>query len=472
MTNLAIEIKPENVYDPFYDVLEDCIDNLENDPNMDSLDDITAKLFEKRAELMGHLAKAVLESKFEDLLKQEYHNCPCCRKRLKVHTRNVPREILSLIGPIGLRRHYFYCKDCKHGFYPFDEAVGLADGKMQPDVKGLEAWLASEETFERASETFRRSTGIDISAHHMHEAANDIAGELDILDVAPTKEQVERHVSELSRGKFRRPILMLGIDGAHAPVRPEPSARAEKRGPGEWKEVKGFRLYLIGEKRIVHLVSWHQIGSDRQLFKDLEKIKSAGLIPEDKVRLCVVADGASWIWNRTRELFPGAKLVLDYYHCSERLHSLSAAQFGKKSQEGRQWVESILAKLFHNFVEDALDDIGNLEADSDEVEEEKEKTFRYLEKRKDKIKYGATRRGGYNIGSGAIESSNKFISNIRLKKSGAWWYPSHANNILKLRCAIYNGTFDKVMDKYKNKFGKEKAKGDAVPKIKLVVDNC
>lgn len=63
--------------------------------------------------------------------------------------------------------------------------------------------------------------------------------------------------------------------------------------------------------------------------------------------------------------------------------------------------------------------------------------------------YGAARRAGYHIGSGAIESANKFISHVRLKRSGAWWYETNANNILKLRCAKYNKTYDKIMEVYK-----------------------
>ena len=79
------------------------------------------------------------------------------------------------------------------------------------------------------------------------------------------------------------------------------------------------------------------------------------------------------------------------------------------------------------------------------------KTIAYLSKRRDKTGYGAAKRGGYHIGSGGIESSNKFISNVRLKRSGAWWYTTHANNILKLRCAKYNGTYDRIMDNFRNK---------------------
>lgn len=69
--------------------------------------------------------------------------------------------------------------------------------------------------------------------------------------------------------------------------------------------------------------------------------------------------------------------------------------------------------------------------------------------------YGAAKRGGYHIGSGAIESANKFIAHVRLKRSGAWWYISNANNILKLRCAKYNGTYDRIIQKYK-KLDREK----------------
>jgi hypothetical protein len=65
------------------------------------------------------------------------------------------------------------------------------------------------------------------------------------------------------------------------------------------------------------------------------------------------------------------------------------------------------------------------------------------------MNYGAARRAGYHIGSGAIESANKFISHVRLKRSGAWWYETNGNNILKLRCAKYNKTYDKIMEIYK-----------------------
>jgi hypothetical protein len=46
----------------------------------------------------------------------------------------------------------------------------------------------------------------------------------------------------------------------------------------------------------------------------LKQIKEAGGIPEEQVRLCVVCDGAEWIWKHVQALFPQARQVLKYYH--------------------------------------------------------------------------------------------------------------------------------------------------------------
>ena len=107
---------------------------------------------------------------------------------------------------------------------------------------------------------------------------------------------------------------------------------------------------------------------------------------------------------------------------------------------------------------------------SDSAKEQIDKTIDYLTERTDKCNYGALKRGGYHIGSGGIESSNKFISNVRLKRSGAWWYPTNANNILKLRCAKYNGTFDKIMAEAKRK-NKPIYSQKELGELRLVVNN-
>src|SRR5919197_1582420 len=83
----------------------------------------------------------------------------------------------------------------------------------------------------------------------------------------------------------------------------------------------------------------------------------------------------------------------------------------------------------------AAHDIANLIAD--------------LPRHQERLDDRVARQGGYPMGSGGIDSANKFICHVRLKRSGAWWYVTTANQMLALRCAQYNGTFDRLFERYR-----------------------
>src|SRR6266571_3632886 len=75
----------------------------------------------------------------------------------------------------------------------------------------------------------------------------------------------------------------------------------------------------------------------------------------------------------------------------------------------------------------------------------------YLDAHRGRTHYRQLRQGGYPLGSGGIESSNKFICHVRLKRSGAWWYEINSNQMLALRCAKYNGTFPQVFARHQQR---------------------
>src|SRR5688572_18666486 len=85
--------------------------------------------------------------------------------------------------------------------------------------------------------------------------------------------------------------------------------------------------------------------NEEQLGDALKQVKEAGLIPEDQVRLCVVCDGASWIWKHVESLFPSARQVLDYYHCKEYLHKVAKVQYDSP-ERALEWVEATLTRLY------------------------------------------------------------------------------------------------------------------------------
>ena len=96
------------------------------------------------------------------------------------------------------------------------------------------------------------------------------------------------------------------------------------------------------------MISWHQVATDRELAQALQAIKDGGLAPENQVRLCVIGDGAPWIWNRVHDIFPSAREVLDFYHCAEYVHAVADIQYEKGSRKAQEWVESTFVRLFQN----------------------------------------------------------------------------------------------------------------------------
>lgn len=207
---------------------------------------------------------------------------------------------------------------------------------------------------------------------------------------------------------------------------------------------------------------------DQQLGETLQRIKEAGLIPEEKVRIGIIGDGAAWIWNRCKEIFPSAKEILDYFHCSEYVHGVANAHYGKGTKEAREWCEATLTRIYYGYNSDVLRGLKNLKPQTEEVQEKIDKFYTYLSNHGHKMDYGSAKRGGYHIGSGAIESANKFISHMRLKRSGASWYIGNANNMLKIRCAKFNGTFDTIMEKYRKKDQKKIKNKKITPKFQVV----
>ena len=128
--------------------------------------------------------------------------------------------------------------------------LGLSESSKQYDVQDVEAWLSSETAYETASETYERITGVTLSEHHMHGVTNAIGEGVGILDTCPSQEDIHKKIDEISENKFRRPIMMLALDGAHGPMRPEPipHPRKGKRGSGK-RNSRLLPLLGIGTRR-------------------------------------------------------------------------------------------------------------------------------------------------------------------------------------------------------------------------------
>src|SRR5712692_5634205 len=357
-------------FDQWLDTLEQQLH--ESSPTLAQVSDTVWGL---RQSLTGGITETIVTKAHEGERQRTQARCPRCTRVLKVQD-HVGRTVETMVGPVELERPYFYCRACRAGLYPLDDALGLVAGCKQLDMQYAAAKLVTEVPYDTAQSLFGDLTGMHFGSERMHTFTNQAGEELTVLDVAPSRQEIERRIASVSAGRFRRPVLVLGIDGAYVPTRPD-SARERRSGRrhsrarraswrGQWRDAKGFRFYLMDEEHIVHLLSWHQVQNEAQLGKALEQVKKAGVIPEDHVRLCVVCDGASWIWKHIKSLFPSARQVLDYYHCKEYLHKVAKVQYAS-SERALEWVEATLTRLYLGKVGWVLGGLKRMKAASEEA---------------------------------------------------------------------------------------------------------
>jgi hypothetical protein len=383
---------------------------------------IVKEVFKKRQELIGKIVEQLIKEKFSDELNREILVCPNCGRVLNRRDMH-ERTVQTMIGEITLRRPYFYCENCKKGFHPLDDVLILSDSVKQWDMQEAGASVAAELPYNKAQELFEELTGLSMSDHTMHDIVGNLCEEVDVLDIAPSAEEIEEKVRTVGEGKKWRPIMVLTIDGALVPTRPD-EAKGKRRGrkkvrakrakwEGEWREEKGFRFYLVAGDRIEHVLCWHQVQSSEELKECLIKVKEAGLIPERDIRLCVVGDGARWIWKAIKEIFPDAIQVLDCYNASEHIYKVAEVIYDNY-KEAQEWAEATVTRLFFGEVEEVIKYLDKMNTQSEEAKSEIDSLLKYLMENKGRMNYKHAKKGGYPIGSGGIESSNKTVCHTRL----------------------------------------------------------
>src|SRR6266516_1773744 len=421
--------------------------------------EMSATVRNLRQQLTGGITEAIVAHVHRGEHDRTQVNCPRCARVLRAQ-EFVCRTVETLGGPVQLERPSFSCRLCRVGCYPFDEALGVVAGCKQLDMQQAVVHLVTEVPYDTAQSLLCDLTGMACGSERMHTVTHQVGEKLTVLAVAPSREESLRRIASVAADRFRRPVLVLGIDGAYVPPRPasarEPQAgrrhtRAKRaRWRGQWRDAKGVRFSWLDGERLVHVLSWHQVQSDEQLGEALTQSKEAGLIPDEQVRLCVVCDGAEWIWKHVQALFPQARQVLDDYHCAQYLPRVAKAHYGAAVQ-AVEWVEATMTRLSLGQVGVVLGGLRRMKAQSDEAAKAIANCWAYLDEHRGRTHYRQLRRGGYPLGSGGIESSNKFICHVRLKRSGAWWYASNSNHMLALRCAKYNGTLDQVFVRYQQR---------------------
>jgi ASC-1-like (ASCH) protein len=309
-----------DIHDELDQWLDGVLPEIFKDGHEPTLEEMSDLITRTRQQFMGEWLPILIREKYSDHLEQEYAPCPQCGK---MHGKRLDsaKALRTMQGEGKISRPWFYCNDCELGYAPLDETLEISRKKIQLDVQKRATKLSAEVTFQRGEDLFQELTGQRISDHCLYETFEAVGAETRIEEVIPSRKDIEERIKKATRSTWR-PILVVASDGVHLPTRPKAS-RKGKRGPGQWQEAKGFRIYLMGVDSIIHLAGWHQIQNEEAFGQDLAL--AASRIPQDQVRIALLGDGADWLWKHMTACFPEGREILDYYHCAEHIHKVGNA---------------------------------------------------------------------------------------------------------------------------------------------------
>jgi hypothetical protein len=377
--------------------------------------------------------------------------CPCGRsahyKELRVKT------MLTVLGPVQVRRPYFLCADCSQGQYPVDAELGIAGLESSPGVRRMEAVVGSEMPFATGCEPMQLFAGLDVTAKAIERTAEAIGAEIaqrDEQEISRAKQLVLPVVS-----KQNIPKMYVLMDGVQVPIVASETEGRTGRIEGQKPRTRECKLGCVFTQTTVDPEGWpiRDPGSTTYVGA-IETAEEFGFRVyteawrrgwEWATIKVVLGDGAVWIWNQADEHFPGAIQIVDLYHARQHLGKIAAWLHPQDPAAKKLWMTPMKDLLDDGNIEPLvthLREIAAAHADAPGLAQEVLTEAEYFATNAHRMRYPEFREKGLFVGSGVIEAGCKSVVGSRLKRSGMFWTVRGANAIIALRCCRINGRFE------------------------------
>ena len=372
-------------------------------------------------------------------IQEREMECECGGMRKFIEVRE--KEVVTVVGTIHLKRAYYYDEECRGGWCPRDKELGVERSSFSPGVQRMMCRVGSSRPYGLAEEDLRELAGLSVNA----KAIERICGELG-------REAGEVNGGLPWDGKTEDATMYISMDGTGVPVvKSETEGRKGKglNGEAKTREAKLGCVFTQTEvdeegRPIRDESSTTYIGkieSAEEFGKRIYTEADRRGVRESK-RVCVIGDGAPWIWNIVQEYFWSATQIVDLYHAREHYWACARLMFKDKSRRQWRWAEKRKEELDKGEVETVIKALKRLQPKTDEARRVCESTIRYYEQNKERMRYNIYRERGLFVGSGVIEAGCRSVIGQRLKQSGMHWTVGGANSIIALRCILMSHHWD------------------------------
>ena len=163
--------------------------------------------------------------------------------------------------------------------------------------------------------------------------------------------------------------------------------------------------------------------------------------------LVVIADGASWIWERVADLAENGQKVwhiLDFWHACEHLATIGRMLYGDGSDRFKECFKRWRGMLRESRSAEVIEELTKLRDGGEypTVRADIQGEIDYLTANQKRMDYRRYRELGLPIGSGTVESACKNVVAARMKQSGMMWGLPGATGMLQLRASIKSRRFN------------------------------
>ena len=373
---------------------------------------------------------------------------PCEKEHYYEFVEYRDKELLTVLGPVAVKRAYYYDQDCQAGWCPKDETLDMEGTSYSSGVRRMISKVGAYRSFGLGHEELYELAGIRVSAKEVERISQMVGHQTEAFQAAEGQASVTGQVVLIKPV----PRLYVGMDGTGVPVVKKETVGRQGKGKDGQAKTREVKLGCV----------FTQTGLDQKgrPVRDQESTSYIGAIEgaelfgqriyQEAMRrgmdraceVCVLGDGASWIWNIAEEHFYGATQIVDLYHAREHYWNVAKACFGQKMDRLQLWTEERRQELDDGRVEEVMDAIHKCLGLPGSDKSVCEREIGYFGKNKERMRYADFRKRGLFVGSGVLEAGCRTVIGQRLKQSGMHWTVRGANSIIALRCCIMSNRWE------------------------------
>ena len=264
------------------------------------------------------------------------------------------KVIGTALGPVALRRAWYHCAACGHGFAPRDAELGVAGTSLSPGLTAMNDKAAAAGPFAGAAGLLQDLAGISLTAKRVERAA-EASGAAQAAAVRERSALItSRKLVPLPPSP--QPGKLYGVTGGTG-VPMTAKETAGRQGKGEdgrarTREVK-MAVFFTQDKldengypvRDRDSSSYIAAFEPAAAFQRLVKAEGTRRGADHVRQLTITGDGAAWIWNLAAAAFPEATHIVDLYHAREHLHSLTRSLEFMLPDSRDEWLAARLEDL-------------------------------------------------------------------------------------------------------------------------------